>query len=176
MSIYALAMGTFVPVLNTLSSLLDKGAEHARAKGGDPEALIGARLAPDMFPLSTQVQIACHHAKDATARLIGATPPKIDNEILGLVELKSLIARTVAELEGSSEAAFEGTEGRSIQVPLQGSAVLECNGFELLRDWSIPHFYFHVVTAYDILRSNGVDIGKRDYMKHLGPHIRQLSG
>jgi uncharacterized protein len=81
---YALAIETFAPVLTTLSALLDKGAAHARANGSDLEALIGARLAADMYPLSTQVKLACHHAKDATARLTGATPPKIENEELTL--------------------------------------------------------------------------------------------
>ena len=90
---YALTIETFAPVLTTLSALLDKGAAHARAKGVKLEALIGARLAPDMYPLSTQVKLACHHAKDATARLTGATPPKIDNEELTFDELKILIEK-----------------------------------------------------------------------------------
>jgi len=174
-TVYALAIDTFAPMLNTLSALLDKGAAHARAKGSDPGTLAGARLAPDMFPLSTQVQLACHNAKDATAHLTGETPPKIEIKELTFDELKVLIEKTVEHLKSMSANAFEGAEDRKIEIPLQGTLVFESNGFQLLRDWSIPHFYFHVVTAYDILRNNGVEIGKRDYMNHIGPHIRQSS-
>jgi len=170
---YALAIDTFAPVLTTLSALLDKGAAHARAKGRDLEALIGARLAPDMYPLSTQVKLACHHAKDATARLTGAMPPKIENEELTFDELKVLIEKTVSHLKSVNEKAFDGAEDRKIEMTLQGNRVFESNGIELLRDWSIPHFYFHVVTAYDILRNHGVEIGKRDYMSHVGRYVHQ---
>ena len=174
-TVYALAIETFTPVLNTLSILLDKGAAHARAKGTDPNTLVGARLAPDMYPLSTQVQLACHHPRDATARLAGKTPPKFENAELTFDDLKLLTEKTVAYLKSLSPEAFDGAEDRKIEMPLVDRLVFQANGFELLRDWSIPHFYFHVVTAYDILRHNGVEIGKRDYMNHIGPHIRQRS-
>ena len=170
---YTLAIETFAPVLTTLSSVLDKGAAYARANGVDVNALIGARLAPDMYPLSAQVKLACHHAKDATARLTGATPPKIQNEELTFDELKALMEKTVSYLKGMSENAFDGAEDRKIEIELQGNRVFESNGIESLRDWSIPRFYFHVVTAYDILRHNGVEFGKRDYMKHIGRYVQQ---
>jgi uncharacterized protein len=170
---YALAIETFAPVLTTLSALLDKGAAHARAKGTNLEALISARLAPDMYPLSTQVKLACHHAKDATARLTGATPPKIESEELTFDELKILIEKTLSSLKSMNEKAFDGAEDRKIEMTLQGNRVFESNGIGLLRNWSIPHFYFHVVTAYDILRNNGVEIGKRDYMSHIAPYVHQ---
>jgi uncharacterized protein len=172
-TIYALAIETFAPVLTTLAALLDKGAAHARAKGTNLEAFIGARLAPDMYPLSTQVKLACHHAKDATARLTGATPPKIENEELTFDELKILIEKTLSYLQSMNEKAFDGAEDRKIEIILQGNRVFEANGIGLLRDWSIPHFYFHVVTAYDILRNNGVEIGKRDYMSHIARYVHQ---
>jgi len=170
---YALAIETFAPVLTTLSALLDKGAAHVRAKGHDLEVLMGARLAADMYPLSTQVKLACHHAKDATARLTGAMPAKIENEELTSDELKILIENTVSHLKSVNEKAFDGAEDRKIEMTLQGNRVFESNGIGLLRDWSIPHFYFHVVTAYDILRNNGVEIGKRDYMSHIGRYVHQ---
>jgi uncharacterized protein len=173
MTIYKLAIETFAPVLTTLSRLLDKGAAHARAKGTDLDALIGARLAPDMYPLSVQVKLACHHAEDATARLTGATPPTIEIEKLTFDELKVLIEKTLSYLKGVSAKAFDGAEDRKIELTLTGNRVFESNGIELLRDWSIPHFYFHVVTAYDILRNNGVEIGKRDYMNHVGRYVHQ---
>jgi uncharacterized protein len=170
---YTLAIETFAPVLTTLSTLLDKGAAHARTKGTCLSALIAARLAPDMFPLSVQVKLACHHAKDATARLTGATPPKLENGELTFDELKVLIEKTLAHLRGMSAKAFDGAEDRKIEITLQDNRVFESNGIELLRDWSIPHFYFHVVTAYDILRHNGVVIGKRDFMNHAGRYVHQ---
>jgi hypothetical protein len=160
-------------VLDTLAALLEKGAAHASANGTDPAVLLQARLAPDMFPLSTQVQLACHHAKDGTARLTGAAPPKIENKDLTLDQLRARVKRTVEHLRGLKETAFAGAEGRAIEMPLQGSTVFKSNGVQFLRDWSIPNFYFHVVTAYDILRHSGVEVGKRDYLSHIGPYLRQ---
>ena len=174
-TVYTLTIETFAPMLNTLSMLLDKGAAHVRAKGSDPNTLVGARLAADMYPLSTQVQLACHHPRDATARLTGSTPPKFENAELTFEDLKIHTENTVAYLKSLSPEAFDGAEDRKIEIPLLDGLVFEANGCELLRDWSIPHFYFHVVTAYDILRHNGVAIGKRDYMNHIGPHIRRRS-
>lgn len=172
-TLYALAIETFAPMLDTLAAQLEKGAAHARAKRTSPNALVTARLAPDMFPLSTQVQLACHHAKDGTARLTDQAPPKIENKELTLDELESLVRTTVGHLNSMKEAAFDGAEDRVIEMPLQGKTVFKSNGIQLLRDWSIPNFYFPVVTAYDILRNSGVEIGKRDYLSHTGPYLRQ---
>jgi hypothetical protein len=173
MIVYELAIETFVPMLKTLATLLEKGAEHARATGTETEILVDARLAADMFPLSTQVQLACHHARDAAARLTGKTPHKIDNKNLTLNELMGLVKKTVEQLDNVKEAAFAGAERRKIEMPLQGRTKFRSNGLQFLRDWSIPNFYFHVVTAYDILRYSGVDVGKRDYLAHIAPYIRQ---
>src|SRR5271155_2017350 len=101
-----LAIGTFVPALRTLSGVLGKGAEHALAKGSDPEALLKERLAPDMFPLSSQIQLACYHAKDGTARATGQEPAKIEIKELTFGEHKALIAATVGALQAVSAAAF----------------------------------------------------------------------
>ena len=171
-TMYALAIDTFVPILKTLSDLLDKGSEHARNIGIDPNELAIARLAPDMFPLWAQVEICCHHPKDATARLSGGTPPEIEHKELGFGELRPLVQATIKHLKAVPRSAFEGAEHRPIRMSLRGSMVFESNGFQLLRDWSIPHFYFHVVTAYDILRHHGVELGKRDYMGHIRPYLK----
>jgi uncharacterized protein len=171
-TMYALAIDTFVPVLNTLSDLLDKGSEHARSNGIDVDELAGARLAPDMFPLWTQVEICCHHPRDATARLTGRTPPEIEHRELSYSELKPLVQATIKHLKGIPESAFAGAENRPIRMSLRGSMMFESNGFQLLRDWSIPHFYFHVVTTYDILRHRGVELGKRDFMGHIRPYLK----
>jgi uncharacterized protein len=175
-SMQAIALETFVPALRTLSVLLDKGAEYAQAKGIDLAALLNEKLAPDMFSLTLQVQLACHHAKDGTSRVTGQEPPKIETKELTFAELKALVDRTVETLTGLSAKAFDGAEDRRIELPLQGQRLFESDGFQFLCHWSIPHFYFHVVTAYDILRNNGVPLGKRDYMKDIsGGFIRQLA-
>lgn len=175
-SMSALALETYVPALHTLSALLDKGVDYANAKGTSPAALLNERLAPDMFPLTLQIQLACHHAKDGTARIAGQTPPKFESKELTLDELKTIIAQTVQTLTSMSAAAFEGAEDRKIELSLQGSRIFEATGLQFLLHWSFAHFYFHVVTAYDILRHNGVPLGKRDYMSGIsGAHIRQVA-
>jgi uncharacterized protein len=175
-SMQAIAIETYIPALRTLSGLLDKAAEYAQANGIDLASLLNEKLAPDMFPLTLQVQLACHHAKDGTARVTGREPPKIESKELTFAELKTLIERTVETLTSLDAKAFAGAEERRIELQLQGQRLFESDGFQFLCHWSIPHFYFHVVTAYDILRHNGVQLGKRDYMKEIGGgFIRQLA-
>jgi hypothetical protein len=167
-----LAVDTFVPMLESLSKVLDKAAAHASAKKFDPAVLVSARLAPDMFPLSTQIQIACDHAKNGSGRLTGETPPRFEDNEKTIDELKARIAKTIDYVQGLRANVFDGGEERKITMPLIEGLEFHSNGFEYLRDWALPHFYFHVVTAYDILRHNGVEIGKRDYLAHTGAHIR----
>jgi uncharacterized protein len=175
-SIYTIAIETFVPMLRSLSNLLDKGAEHARANQSDSNALVNARLAPDMYTLAQQVQLACDHAKDSTARLRGEDPPRFENNEKTLEELKARIATTIDYVQSEGAAAFEGAENRDIRIPIPAmNGEFQMDGFQFLRDWAIPHFYFHVVTAYDILRHRGVEIGKRDYLSSVGKYIRQRS-
>jgi hypothetical protein len=163
-------------MLQSLSNMLDKGAEHARARKSDPAALVNARLAPEMYTLAQQVQIACDQAKDATARLTGQNAPQFENDEKTIEELKARIAKTIDYLQSVRAAAFEGAEDRKIIIPIpENSMEFEMNGLQFLRDWALPHFYFHVVTAYGILRHNGVDIGKRDYMSQVGGYLRQRS-
>jgi hypothetical protein len=161
-------------MLRSLSQILDKGAEHARANKSDPTALLNARLAPDMYTLAQQVQIACNQAKDATAHLISKDAPQFEDTEQTLEELKARIAKTIDYVQRVREAAFEGAEDRKIIIPIpENNMEFEMNGLQFLRDWALPHFYFHVVTAYDILRHNGVDLGKRDYMSQVGGYLRQ---
>ena len=173
-SIYTMAIETFVPMLRSLSGVLDKGAEHARAAKSDSTALVEARLAPDMYTLAQQVQLACVNAVDSIARLTGQAPPKFENELKTIDDLKARIASTIDHLEKVQQRAFDGAEEREIRIPIpELSAEFEMNGLQLLRDWALPHFYFHVVTAYDILRHKGVEIGKRDYLSHVGRYVHQ---
>jgi hypothetical protein len=169
----SLAMGTFAPLLRNLSALLDKGAAHATAKGFDPAVLLKSRLAPDMFSLDKQVEYACFHAKDAAARLSGGTPPERAQPADTFGGLKARIEATLGALEAAPPGHFDGADDRAIVMDLPGSEMaFEMTGYEFLRDWAIPHFYFHVVTAYDILRHDGVDVGKRDYLAGVGKYLR----
>jgi hypothetical protein len=150
-------------MLNALSAILDKAAAHAAAKGFDPSVLVNARLAPDMLPLASQIRIASDHAKGMTARLAGREVPKYEDNEATLDELKARIAKTIAFVESVPAAEFEGSDERSVTLPLRGRT-LEFTGLRYLVHFALPNFYFHVTTAYDILRHNGVEIGKRDFM------------
>jgi hypothetical protein len=171
-----LAIDTFVPALRTLAGVLDKGAAHAREKGADPEALLKERLAPDMYPLSSQIQLSCHHAKDGTARATGQEPPKVEIKELTFDQHKALIARTVDTLQAIGGSAFADAANRKVDLSLSGGRVFESNAIEFVQHWSIPHFYFHVVTVYDILRHLGVPLGKRDFMSGITTgYVRQTA-
>jgi hypothetical protein len=171
-SIYDVAAGTFTGMLGSLSKLLDKGAEHAAAQGWPTDKLPNAKLADDMYPLTKQIQIACDHAKNAMARLAGQEPPRVPDEERTIDDLKDRIARTITFVAGFSASDFAGAEERRYVIPLFDDLVLDVDGNQLVRDWHLPHFYFHTVTAYDILRHSGVAIGKPDYMSHIGSYIR----
>lgn len=172
-SMCTLMMGTFDPMLRTLSTLLDKGAAHVKGKGLDPDELVNARLAPDMFPLSRQVQIACDQAKSCAARLTGQEPPKFEDNEQTIAQLKARIERTLDYIESVPKSAYEGCEKRRVSFPLGQDMSLDMDGVEFLRDWTLPNFYFHVVTAYDILRNQGVPIGKQDFLAHAAYAIRR---
>lgn len=175
-SIYAMATETFVPMLRSLSNILDKGAEHARAIHSDPAALVKARLAPDMYTLAQQVQLACTQASDSIARLTGNESPQFENDEETLDALKTRIAKTIDYVQSVRASAFDGADVRGITIPIpENNIEFDISGLQFLRDWALPHFYFHVVTAYDILRHRGVDIGKRDYLSYVGGYIRQRS-
>ena len=168
-SMHDMAVGTFVPMLESLSGVLRKGAEHA---GSAKLNLVSARLAPDMFTLAQQVQQACHYARDGMSRLMGRGSPAMADAETDFKGLEAQIARTVDFVRGASAAAFEGAQERDCSIEIPGDMVIEMNGLEFLRNWSLPHFYFHVVTAYDILRHHGVAIGKQDYASQVGAFIR----
>lgn len=172
---YAIAIDTFAPMLRSLSALLDKGAEYARAAKTDPGALVKGRLAPDMYTLAQQVQLACDQAAGTIARLAGQEPPSFKNDEKTIEDLEARIARTIEYVQRIPENAFAGADDREIRIPVpEMNAEFVMTGLQFLRDWGLPHFYFHVVTAYDILRHKGVEIGKRDYLSYVGVYLRQL--
>jgi hypothetical protein len=162
-SVHALSVDVFAHTLGQLSLLLEKGAANATARKFDPSVLVNGRLAPDMFPLSKQVQIACDIAKNSVARLAGLEPPRFEDTEKTIEELRARIARTIDYMKGVPASSFEGSEDRDIKVPA-GDRTLEFKGLPFLQRWAIPNVYFHVMAAYAILRHNGVDVGKRDYL------------
>ena len=163
-SMHTMSVEAFVPTLTGLGKILDKAAQYASAKKFDASVLVNARLAPDMFPLARQVQIACDFAKGGAARLAGQEAPKFEDNEQTIDELKARVAKTLDYVKGFSPAAFEGAEDRDIKLSFPNGMSLEFKGLAFLRDWALPNFYFHAVTAYDILRHNGVEVGKRDYL------------
>jgi uncharacterized protein len=171
--LYAMSVETCMNLLGSLSAILDKAGQYAEAKKFDPGVLVNARLAPDMFDLAKQVQIASDHAKGVAARLAGREPPSFEDNEKTLDELKTRVAKTIDYLKSVPADAFEGAEDRKIEMEMRNGMTISGNGLQFLRDWALPNIYFHVVTAYDILRHNGVEIGKRDYMGFAGSLLRQ---
>ena len=163
LSVHAMTVGQFVPMLGNLAKLLDKAAAFAQAKKLEAGVIEGLRLAPDMLSFTRQVQLTCDFAKNSTARLAAIEAPKFADEEKTLAELQERIAKTLAWLNTVTAAQLEGAETRHIVVPLR-TRTLEMDGLPFLQKWALPNFYFHVTTAYDILRHNGIEIGKRDFM------------
>jgi uncharacterized protein len=166
--IHAFSVGVFAPMLRALDHCLDKAAVSV----AKPIDLPRARLAPDMYDLGRQVELACRHAAETLGRLTGQAPIATELAAPGLADLKALIGRTVAALESAPPSAFAGAEDRDVRIPVNDQMEFRFSGDRLLRDWGLPHFYFHLVTAYDILRAQGADIGKLDYLRHVGDAIR----
>ncbi len=162
-SMYAFSAPVFTRMLKNLSAMLKKAEAHAKDKGIDPAALLTAKLAPDMFPLIRQVQIATDHAKGAMARLAGQAPEAIEDSETSFADLQTRIAKVLAIVEGFKPEQLAGSETREISVKIP-NAELKFSGVDYLSMWALPNFYFHVTTAYDILRHNGVELGKRDFL------------
>ena len=160
---HALSVGQFVPMLRNLAEILDKAVASATARKFEPAVLATGRLAPDMLPLTRQVQLACDFAKNSAARLAGQDPPKFEDNETTFPELSARIDKTLAYLATLPGSAIDGTEDRDISIPLR-ERKLEMKGLPFLQRWVLPNFYFHVVTAYDILRHNGLEIGKDNFM------------
>lgn len=162
MSLYLISVPQFVKLLRQLDRWLDKAISHAQAKNFDPEVLLAARLAPDQFPLLRQVQSACDTAKLSASRLVGKSAPVHPDTETTIAELKSRIEQCTQYLETLTAEDFAGAESRPVPFPgMPGKVVL---GAPYLIEFGLPNFYFHLTTAYAILRHNGVDLGKRDFI------------
>ena len=162
-SMYQASAPRFVHMLNNLSAILDKTLAHCEAKKVDPAALTTYRLYPDMYPMTRQVQIACDTAKGAVARLAGVEIPKHEDTEKTFQELKARIAKTIEFIKSVKPAQIDGTEEKEIVLRL-GERDVTFKGMQYLLGFAHPNLYFHITTAYNILRHNGVEIGKRDFM------------
>ncbi|GAB2887501.1 DUF1993 family protein [Uliginosibacterium flavum] len=163
LTMYEASIPALKKTLSSLAAILAKAAEHAQTKKIEPAVLVNARLFPDMFALARQVQIATDQAKGCAARLAGVEIPKFEDTETSFEELQVRIAKTIAFLDGVSADQINASEARDIVLQLHETR-LEFKGADYLLNWVLPNFYFHVTTAYNILRHNGVEIGKRDFL------------
>ena len=160
---YQASVPRFVNILSNLSTILDKAQAHVEAKKIDPSVLPNYRIAPDMLPLSAQVQIACDSAKGLVTRLSGVAAPVFEDNEKTLVELKERIAKTIAFIQSVPSESIDGTEEKEIVIK-RGEKETHYKGMQFMLGHAVPNFYFHVSMTYAILRHNGVEIGKRDYL------------
>ena len=163
-SMYTASVPVFQHMLRNLSHILDKAEAHAEARKIDPAALTQFRLAPDMLPFTRQVLIACDAAKNGVARISGVEAPKFDDKETTFAELKARIQKTLDYLGTVPAKALEGTEDKDITFPVGRDATRTMTAEAYLKTWSLPNFFFHITTAYAILRNNGVELGKSDYL------------
>jgi uncharacterized protein len=162
--LHAASAEVFARMLNSLSHVLDKAEAHAKAKKYDIDVLLNARLAPDMFNLIGQVQLATVFAKNATCRIAGQEPPNYEDTEKTLPELRARIARTLDIVGSINAKALDGAEAREVTFRTGPDTTTTLPAKDYLLHFAMPNFYFHVTMAYAILRHNGVELGKRDYM------------
>lgn len=162
-SMYQASVPVFIRMLKNLAAILAKGATYAEAKKIEPTVLINSRLYPDMFPLARQIQIASDVAKGCGARLAGLEPPKFEDNEATFPELFARIDNTVAYLETLKPEQIDGSEHRTITLQIRNQTMTFL-GMPFLLNFALPNFYFHVTTAYDILRHCGIEIGKQDFI------------
>ncbi|KAB2913445.1 MAG: DUF1993 domain-containing protein [Hyphomicrobiaceae bacterium] len=163
LSMYQASVPVFVQILTALSTVLDKAQAHAAARKIDPGVLLAARLAPDMFPLTSQVQIACDFAKGAATRLAGAKVPSWPDNEKSFADLGERISKTIDFVQAFKPAQIDGSEARDVTISVAGQAVT-FKGRPYLIHYVMPNFYFHATVAYAILRHNGVELGKRNFV------------
>lgn len=162
-SMYAMSHDVFRKALTQLLHVMEKGVANAKARNFDPNVFVGQRLAPDMLPFSRQIQLTSDFAKNSMARLAGIDPPKFEDTETNIDELVTRVKKTLDYIDTVPAASLEGSETRDIRIPLR-DRTLELKGLPFLQNWALPNFFFHYVTAYNLLRHNGVDVGKRDFL------------
>lgn len=162
-TLYSATVPVLKSMLGNLAAFLKKGEQNAQARKIDPQVFLQARLAPDMFPLVRQIQIATDMAKGGAARLAGIEPPRYEDNETTFGALYARIEKTMAFLDTIKPEQIDGAESREIRFSI-GEHKFEFIGQQYLATWVLPNFFFHVTTAYNILRANGVDVGKRDFL------------
>ena len=162
-SMYEASIPVFVHTLTNLKAILQKGVQYAEARKFDPNVFASARLFPDMLPFPRQIQIACDAAKGAAARLTGTEAPRFEDVETTIPELIARIDKTVDYLKGFQPEQFEGSEERIVTIKTSRNEHT-FKGLIYLRHWAIPNVFFHVTTAYNLLRESGVEIGKADFL------------
>lgn len=163
-TMYAASAPIFIRMLNNLIGWIDKAQAHAQARQFDSLNYLGLRLAPDMLPFSRQIQIASDAAKACMARLAGAEVPRWGDNEATLAELRARVQKTIDYVQSFAAARIDGSEGRQITVPMHVGDPLVFSGETYLQHFALPNFFFHVTTAYALLRHGGVEIGKTDYL------------
>ena len=162
-SMHAMSYDVFKRALSQLQHVMEKAVANAKSRNFETSVLVGSRLAPDMLPFAKQVQLTSDFAKNSMARLAGIDPPKFDDTETTMDELSARVKKTIDFIDSVPPASLEGSETRDIKIVLRDRTV-EFKGLAFLQHWAIPNFFFHHVTAYNLLRHNGVDIGKRDFL------------
>jgi hypothetical protein len=164
MSFHDLTVPAFLQILGSLSGLLTKAEAHCKAKNIQPEVLLNARLYPDMYPLTRQIQTACDFAMKTCARLTGSEVPQTPDTEKSFEELQQRIAKATDYVKSFKPAQFDGGDTREVTFPVGPSNTMTMKGQQYLVNFAFPNFYFHAATAHGILRHNGVEIGKRDFL------------
>ena len=165
-SLHTASVPIFIAMLGNVKAWLDKAAAQ-----GDEAALLEARLAPDMHPLPRQIQIASDAAKGAAAQLTGETPPAMPDTEASFAELKARCDKTIAYLESIDPATFDAGADREVVITFPNGAGIRFDATTFLTGFAIPNFYFHATATYAILRAQGIDLGKQDYLAHLAPYM-----
>jgi hypothetical protein len=163
-TIYQASVPVYVRILTALSETLAKAEADAKARGIEPSILLTARLYPNMWSLAQQVNAACNHATRGPARLTGGSPPSFDGKDASFADLQARIAWAIGFAKSIPESAFDGAENREIVFPVGDAGQRKLSGRDYLLGFSMPNFYFHATTAYDILRHNGVPLEKDDFV------------
>lgn len=162
-SMYQISVPVFTRMLTNLAAILEKAAAHCEERKIDPAALINYRFYPDMFPFSKQIQIATDAARNGSAYLAGVEPPKSENAEQTFPELIARVQKTIEYVKGFKPEQIDGSEEREVSIK-RGETTVTYKGQEYLLNRVLPNFFFHITTAYDMLRHNGVELGKKDYL------------
>ena len=171
LSLYQCSVPAYERSLQAFLAILDKAEEHARARKFDPASYLSGRLSPDMWPLSRQIQAFCDHAKNSAYRLAGKDPPVMEDKETTMTEIRARVQATLDMLKSLDAKAMDGAEEREIVLP-SGPNKLKIPGASYLLHFALPNFYFHLTTAYDILRAAGVEIGKRSFLGEVPGLVR----